>query len=571
MPSEIALRPRQKNTVERAIAALRDRKNTIVVAPTGYGKTVVASGILGEYLTQSGRALVLQHRQELLRQNRDKFARMNPGLSTSVVDGVEKNFGGQVIFASNDTIRRANWLSQLPEFQITMVDEVHHCRSRSYMNVLRHVKALPDETGERGCVLFGLTATPERTDRKQLGVVFDNCADQVRYAELIIAGQLVPPRTFTPNQNLAIRQALDSVRKRAGEFDEEEVAKILNVAEINSAVVRHWQDKARDRKTIVFCSTVAHAKAVAAEFRRAGVKAASLDATTSKGEREEVLQRLKYGDMQVVTNVAVLTEGFDAPPVSCIIILRVTASRGPFVQMIGRGLRTIDAREFPTLIKDDCLVFDWGTSTDLHGAIEKGVELVPRDSKPGEPATKSCPNCGFENPLAALECLSCGEEFPSSECELQLTLEDLITLEEHDVTENSPFRWETLNDRCIVASGMKVVAVLAERGGHWHAFSIDDKKNVDRIMTGRKAIALAAADTFLQSTGESAAHKTRGWLAEPATEKQCRFLHARCSPKLRHWAAKGDRYTASCAIGLELARRQLEVAYKAAAQLSKHG
>jgi superfamily II DNA or RNA helicase len=553
---DLRLRPRQQQAADRAVDALLQQRNALLVAPTGFGKTIVLSALVCSFLSRlhaAEKILVVQHRDEILQQNRQKLMAMNPDISCTVVDGTRKEFDGRIILASIDTLRRPEHLRRLPaSLGLVVIDEAHHCRAASYMKLLAAVGALPDRAGLRRVPLLGLTATPERTDRRQLGKVFRICADRVSYAELVLQGQLVPPVTFQLDPG--VRAALRAVRYRGTDFDDAAVGKILNVDRVNEAVVAGWREHARGRKTIVFCSTVEHAHSVAATFRKQAVAAETVHGETPRGEREDILHRLRSGDLQVVTNVAVLTEGFDAPVVSCIVLLRLTSSRGPMVQMIGRGLRTIDAQEYPDITKTDCLVLDWGTSTEVHGSLENSVELLAADPPPGTAPFKRCPECEFDNPIAAVECVDCGYEFPPPPAP-RISLADALKLRESDVTRLSPFRWEAFFDGTyIVASAFDAHSVILQRGALWHALGIDKDGTVTVLQSSRKAITLAAADYFLQTRGSRAAFKDRLWLNEPMTERQTSLLER---TKLKRECLNADKYRASCAITLHAHRSTL--------------
>ena len=168
------LRPRQKTFVERSVAALASRGNTLGVAPTGAGKTIMLSAVTGEMIGDGAKACVLAHRDELTAQNRAKFQRVVPGVATSVIDATEKSWGGQVAFAMVPTLARASNLADMPRLDLLVVDEAHHAVADSYRRIIDRVReANPDAR------IFGVTATPNRGDRKGLREVFDNVADQV--------------------------------------------------------------------------------------------------------------------------------------------------------------------------------------------------------------------------------------------------------------------------------------------------------------------------------------------------------------------------------------------------------
>ena len=170
-----------------------------------------------------------------------------------MIDATEKSWGGQVAFAMVPTLARAMNLADMPRLDLLVIDEAHHAVADSYRRIIDRVRdANPDAR------IFGVTATPNRGDKKGLREVFDNVADQVRLGELIASGHLVPPRTFVID--VGVQDELRSVRKTLSDFDMAEVAGIMDRAPVTDEVIRHWKEKAGDRQTVVFCSTVAHAE-----------------------------------------------------------------------------------------------------------------------------------------------------------------------------------------------------------------------------------------------------------------------------------------------------------------------
>ena len=167
------LRPRQKLFVERSLAALHNHGNTLGIASTGFGKSIALSAVVAGATEGSyAKACVLAHRDELTAQNRNKFARVNPELSTSVIDANGKNWSGQATFAMVPTLSRPANLAAMPKLDLLVIDEAHHAVASSYRRIIYHVLDLNSE-----CKIFGVTATPNRGDRKYLRKVFDNVAD----------------------------------------------------------------------------------------------------------------------------------------------------------------------------------------------------------------------------------------------------------------------------------------------------------------------------------------------------------------------------------------------------------
>ena len=518
------LRPRQKTFVERSLAALDAHGNTLGIAPTGAGKTIMLSAVTGEVIGDSAaKACVLAHRDELTDQNRGKFARVNPGLTTSVVDANGKSWAGQVAFAMVPTLARTSNLADMPRLDLLVIDEAHHAVADSYRRIIDRVRdANPDAR------IFGVTATPNRGDKKGLREVFDNVADQVRLGELIAAGHLVPPRTFVID--VGVQDELRSVRKTLSDFDMAEVAGIMDRAPVTDEVIRHWKEKAGDRQTVIFCSTVAHAEHVTEAFCAAGITAALIHGDLASDARKAILADYAAGSIRVIVNVAVLTEGWDHPPTSCVVLLRPSSYKSTMIQMVGRGLRIVDPEEHPGIVKTDCVVLDFGTSSLIHGTLEQDVDLDGK-TEAGEAPTKSCPGCGAEIPLAATECPLCGEVFPREDDETGegggvAPLSGFI-MTEIDLLKRSSFAWVDLfgTDDAMMATGFTAWGGIFWLDGVWYAVGGGKNERPHLLGVGERTVCLAQADDWLNEveTDESA-FKTRGWLNQAATEKQLQYL-----------------------------------------------
>ena len=373
--------------------------------------------------------------------------------------------------------------------------------------------------------LYGVTATPNRGDRKGLRAVFSNVADQIRIGELVASGHLVRPRTFVIDAG--VQDQLRKVRRTADDFDMTEVDAIMNRSPVTDAVVRHWREKAGDRQTVVFCSTVDHATNVAAGFNDAGIDAALVTGEMPDKERRSVLARYAAGGCQVVVNVAVLTEGWDHPPTSCVVLLRPSSFKCTMIQMVGRGLRTVDPQEHPGVVKTDCIVLDFGTSSLLHGSLEQDVDLIGREAD-GEAPTKTCPDCGAIVPLGVPECPLCGYLFAAAGAGGGGQLAD-FAMSEIDLLKRSSFQWCDLfgDDAALVANGFNAWGGAFFLNGRWYAVGGGRGNNPRLLGIGERTICLAAADDWLnENETDESAHKTRSWLKQPPTEKQLAYLPA---------------------------------------------
>ncbi|NTU68951.1 MAG: DEAD/DEAH box helicase family protein [Chlorobiaceae bacterium] len=531
------LRPYQNRAVQRGKAALKKKGNTMIVASTGAGKTIMLASLAGEV---DGKTLILQHRQELVQQNASKFLKVNPEWRISQFTADEKSFGGKAVFAMQQTLTRN--LEYIPAFDHVIVDETHHIVAPTYQAI---IDACKDRNPD--LMLSGFTATPERGDRKSLRKYFDNVADKITIRELVGLGFLVPPRAFVVN--VGAQQELAAIKNLSAFGDQTEVANILDTTAINGEVIRHWREKASGRKTIVFCATIQHAIDVCDAFKAAGISSGVITGDMSDGDRKSMLFRFDKGDLQVIVNVAVLTEGYDSQPVSCVILLRQCSEKSPMIQMAGRGLRTVDPELYPGVIKRDCIILDFGTSLLTHGNLdqEDGLHEEAGTDAKGKPVTKICPEfyapgmvykfpdrsgsegCGAEVPAQTKRCPFCGFEFERLDGKVSEVTE--VSLTELDILNASPFRWLDLfgTDTCLMATGFSAWAGVfsPDKGETFYAMGKkqDDKRVYCLAVTGRLQ-AMSAADDFLrQYETDKAARKSKRWLDDPATEKQVEILN----------------------------------------------
>ena len=532
------LRPYQEIAVKSAIDALDKHGNTVVVAPTGAGKTIMLSALIGQRCQTRRNVLVLQHRDELVNQNINKFKRINPNILTSIVNAEVKDWSGDTVFSMVQTLSRENNLNDMKTIDMLVVDESHHVVADTYMRIIELAKNKNDNVE-----IVGFTATPNRGDKKGLREVFTNCSHQIEIATLVREGFLVPPKTYVID--VGVREELQNVRKTVTDFDMDQVARIMNKRAINQRVVNEWLDKAHDRKTVVFCSTVAHAEDLCQEFVEEGVNAKIVTGNTDKTERREILEDLSSGDTQVVVNVSVLTEGFDSPPVSCIILTRPCSYKSTMVQMIGRGLRTIDPDEHKNIIKTDCVVLDFGTSVLTHGSLEEEVNLEGSQSElQGEAPEKVCPECNSVVPLSVRECPMCGHEF-GKDGDTQL---EEFTMTEVDLLDRSPFRWMDIfgTGKCVAATGFNGFAMVIDIDELSCGLVKRSGGKIRMVSIGTRKQAIASADDFLREIEDSdSAKKGRRWLNERMSDKQRQML-SRNGIQISGFDFSWTKYKAAC-------------------------
>tara|TARA_B110000503_G_C7151975_1_gene415620 strand:- start:1270 stop:2994 length:1725 start_codon:yes stop_codon:yes gene_type:complete len=520
------LRPRQEELVDKSVYALEKYNNTVSVAPTGCGKTIMLSSVIKKLVTPKFKVIVLAHRDELTYQNQDKFLKVAPNISTSVVNADQKDWSGQVVFAMVQTLTRDEHLRDMPAIDLLVIDEAHHVTADSYLKIIERARELNNKLK-----LFGVTATPTRGDKSSLGVVFDNCADQIELLELISSGNLVPPVTYRIDTG-ETKEKLEALRVKAGgDYSEQEMADIMNTVPLNSKVVEEWKARASKRKTVIFCSNTKHAAKVTKAFKKAKVKVGLVTGDMPSKNRQKMLNDLTTGKLQVIVNVAILVEGWDYPPISCVILLRSSSYKSTMIQMIGRGLRTIDPNIYPKIVKLDCLVLDFGISTILHGNLEQNIDLVVK-----EDGHKECPDCKKKIPKSVESCPLCNADI-EEEVELQKEVKEQRVLEnftmcEIDLLEKLTFAWTDLrtDNEGMLAAGFNSWCCVFKKDEVWYA--VGGEKNsgeyiieTQLVYKGGKLQALAAGNDFLyQYETRDSATKVGNWRSEPPTEKQRKWL-----------------------------------------------
>ena len=546
------LRPRQADFVHRLCYALAERGNTLGVAPTGAGKTVMLSSAV-KYASRGDnfRSLIIQHRDELVAQNRATYKRVDPEAESDIYAADRKRWSDGATFAMVQTLARPDNLETMPPMDLVVIDEAHHVAAESYLRIIERAKELNPKVQ-----ILGVTATPQRADKKALKAIFDNVADVISIKELIEAGNLVRPRVFVIDCGL--RSELAGIRRTVSDFDMSEVEKVMDKQAVTARVIGEWKEKAGDRKTVIFCSTVDHAEHVTQAYCDAGFKADIVHGGLSDSARRRALQDFERDRTQVLVNVAVLTEGYDCQTVSCVVLLRPCSFKSTMIQMIGRGLRKVDPEKHPGVIKSDCIVLDFGYSILTHGGLETDIALEPFK---GAAKMKPCPECGIQVPLGSAVCPACDHIFDGvarrqKEAEEKGILED-FQLTEVEIIEMSPFKWEFFWDGMMtMANAMSAWSVIVRHDGkEWVIGGQDDNASTRLIaVTTDRLQAMASADDYLRENGDKdASRKTKRWLHEPPTDKQLQLLG------LDQMSAMGvTKYRASCMLTWKFRERAIK-------------
>lgn len=429
------LRPYQRAAVQAVLdARRRGVRRQVVALPTGAGKTVIFSE-----LTRLARrpVLVLAHRSELVDQAADKLARaLGDGSAIGIEQGsVTAAPGTRAVVASIRSLsnERLARLARTHDFGLVLYDECHHAPADDNQRVLDALGASqPDWAG----TLVGFTATTSRGDGRGLDTVFDELVFSLGIDELVDQGFLAPLRGF----RIATAADLRGVHGGA-DFDEEELALAVDIEDRNALVARSIQELARDRRTIAFCVTVAHATHLARALDALGVRAAVVHGAMPKDARRRVLSDFRAQKLHALTNVGVLTEGFDDPGVSCIAMARPTRSEGLYAQCVGRGTR-------PAEDKKDCLVIDFVDLSDLSLQTLPGLAGLPRDldleGMDTREASRALHRIWFDAPGFELE----AGAITLAEIERRAAAFDPLALGvDPEVRAISPLAWESLGSR----------------------------------------------------------------------------------------------------------------------------
>lgn len=342
LPTTCSLRAYQREALAAVLDAYKAGKRRVIVSlPTGTGKTVVFAHFPRVFKMKK-RLLVLAHREELLLQARDKFRSIDPELKAEIEQaGTHAAADAKVVIASVPTLARGGARLarfQPDEFSIVVVDEAHHAVAPSYRRIFDHF-GLFDSNVSR--YLVGFTATPRRGDKQGLGEVFEEVCYARDMREMIADRYLCPITGWRVDTDLS----LDNVKVRHGDFVESQLARVVNTPLRNRLLVKAYRDYSPGRRTIVFCVDVAHAQEVHCAFAEAGIRAAPVWGELSKDQRRSTLAAFSAGEIDLVTNCNVLTEGFDEPRVDCVIMARPTRSKLLYAQMVGRGTRLHPAKQ----------------------------------------------------------------------------------------------------------------------------------------------------------------------------------------------------------------------------------
>lgn len=348
------------------------KKRTLLVLPTGTGKTIVFSKIIEDRVRKGERVLVIAHRGELLEQASDKLYK-STGLKTATEKAEQTSLGSfyRVVVGSVQTMQREKRLNQFPPeyFDTIVIDEAHHAISDGYQRVLHHFE---------NANVLGVTATPDRGDMRNLGSYFESLAYEYGLAEAIKSGYLSPIKALT----IPLKLDLSNVKQQAGDFSTKDLGTALDP--YLEQIAEEMKKQCFSRKTVVFLPLVKTSQKFRDILNKHGFKAAEVNGESA--DREQVLKDYEEGKYNVLCNSMLLTEGWDCPSVDCVIVLRPTKVRALYSQMVGRGTRLAPG-------KKELLLLDFLWHTERHELCHP-ANLIATDEAVAKKMTENIEELG---------------------------------------------------------------------------------------------------------------------------------------------------------------------------------
>lgn len=322
----------------------------LVSLPTGCGKTIIF-GLVAETLRLP--TLIIAHREELLYQAEQKLKLIYPEADIGILKAGERGgLESKICIASVQTATRHTEELSKRDFKLLICDEAHHAVTNSYTKIFNDLGFMYNQPDK---LLLGVTATAYRGDNAGLDAVFEKIIFERSILTMIKAGYLSDVRGLEVSTDCDI----SDVTMTAGDFSVNKLSAIIDTPQRNELIVNSYLELGEERRGIAFCVKFDHALHLAEAFRKRGISCEAVYGDMESEERQDVLNRFANHELQLLTNVGVLTEGWDAPDLSLILMARPTKSKGLFIQCVGRGLRIAPD-------KVDCLLIDFVDTARNH-------------------------------------------------------------------------------------------------------------------------------------------------------------------------------------------------------------
>ena len=503
MSTPMILRDYQQDAISAVLdARAQGRTRTLLALPPGAGKTVIFVSLIDRL---AGRAIVLCHRDELVQQAVAKVQMLAPHLSTGIVQGPRNERDADVLVCSVPTLARPHRRAQLPgDLAVVIADECHHAAASTWRTVLEHLQA--GEPG--GPLLVGVTASPDRADGLGLDTLFgDEAVYEASLLDLIDAGYLSPLMA----RRVVYVADFSQLQVRAGDVTAGSAERAFLSGGGPSAVAQAIRTDAISRRHIlVFTSGIRSADATARVLTQDGIAAAAINGEMPMAERREVLGRFRAGEVRVLVNCMLLTEGVDIPQVDAIVLARPTKSRALYLQMCGRGFRRHPA-------KTDCLLLDLTANSSRLELVTPAslVGLDPEDVADGES-------------------LSIAVERHRQEERAATAVRDVaVTIQSRpiDILRQRPAAWVPVaNNRYALPLGDGQIILRRDPGAgdRWSVLESRPHQGI-RVLRTELPIdyAMGVGEAYAKCAGAGALTNPRAkWRQDPATPGQLAYLRA---------------------------------------------
>ena len=391
------LRPYQIESIEKIKKAfLEGKKKVLLVAPTGSGKTVIAAEMIRRTISAGKHCVFVCHRRELIMQASRKLFEF--GINHGVIMAGKSPTPDslvQVMSIQTYTARKENYDFIAPDAALVIVDEAHRSGSQSFQSLMEAYKE---------SFYVGLTATPCRQNGKGLGNVYDCLVETSNIQKLIKQKYLVPVRVFAPTV-----PDVKGLRIINGDYEQKKLDKRINRPKLIGDIVKHWQRLAAGRSTVIFGTSINHSKHIAKIFNENNIEAGHIDSKMDEEEREVQMELLRTKKIQVLCNCQILLEGFDYPPISCVVLARPTKSFVLYLQAIGRALRIAENKKDCMILDHSGAVYEFGRPDEnFSWHLDKSVNVLKKKIEKQDftcircnyiyKPTKDypeCPNCAF--------------------------------------------------------------------------------------------------------------------------------------------------------------------------------
>lgn len=395
------LRPYQTALLDDARAAFRNGDRSVLIQlPTGGGKTVSGSHMIGGSSRRGKVCWWLSHRRELIAQTSRTFSAV--GITHGIIAGGHSSDPHKLAqIGSVQTVARR--LDRLAPPDLIIFDECHHLGAAQWAKIF---EAFPEAK------IVGLTATPWRLDGKGLGRWFNTMVNGPTVADLIENGSLSRYRLFAPST-----PDLSGVATQMGDYKKDSLAAAMDKPSIVGDAVAHYRKLCTGKRAVAFAVNIEHSQHIVEQFRGAGIPAEHVDGTMDTNSRDAAIQRFIAGETLILSNCELFGEGFDVPAIEAAILLRPTKSLSLHLQQVGRALR-------PAPGKSEAIILDHAGNSLIHGLPDDDREWSLEDRakrKAGEKSTvaiKSCPSC-FHIHRPAPACPQCGHAYVAAVREIE--------------------------------------------------------------------------------------------------------------------------------------------------------